>query len=276
MVDLRRRRGTLIIISLVLCALVLIVLQISGRYGGDELHNVGRRPFSPWQRAFHWVVGSVRDVFQNYILLVNLKDENSQLQEEVRRLKQENADLKESAQILERLQRLLLLKARVPGAMIAAEVVAYSPSAWLRTIVINKGQRDGVRKGFPVVTLEGVVGKVTRVSSSSSVVLLVIDRNSAVDSLVQRTRTRGILEGEGGGGCYLRYVSRTEDIQVGDHIVTSGLEGIFPKGLSLGEVAKVEKKAYGLFQEIEVMPSADLGRLEEVMVIVRPAGEGEG
>ncbi len=276
MVDLRRRRGTLIILSLVLCALVLIVLQISGRYGGDELHNVGRRPLSPWQRAFHWVVGSARTVFQNYILLVNLKEENHQLREEVRRLKQENANLKESAQTLERLQRLLLLKARVPGAMVAAEVVAYSPSAWFRTIVINKGQRDGVKKGFPAVTLEGVVGKVIKVSSSSSVVLLVIDRNSSVDCLVQRTRTRGILEGEGGGRCYLRYVSRTEDIQVGDHVVTSGLEGIFPKGLSLGEVAKVEKKAYGLFQEIEIMPSADLGRLEEVMVIVRPTGEGEG
>jgi rod shape-determining protein MreC len=276
MVDLRRRRGALIVISLVLCALVLIVLQISGRYGGDELHKVGLRPLSPWQRAFHWVVGSVGAVFQKYVILVNLKEENHQLQEEVRRLKQENADLKESAQTLERLQRLLLLKARVPAAMIAAEVVAYSPSAWFRTIVINKGQRDGVRKGFPVVTSEGVVGKVTRVSSRSSVVLLVIDRNSAVDCLAQRTRTRGILEGEGGDRCYLRYVSRTEDIQVGDHIVTSGLEGIFPKGLSLGEVAKVEKKAYGLFQEIEIMPSADLGRLEEVMVIVRPAGEGEG
>jgi rod shape-determining protein MreC len=276
MVDFRRRRGALIVIFLVLCALVLIVLQISGRYGGDELHNVGLRPLSPWQRAFHWVVGSVGAVFQKYVILVNLKEENHQLQEEVRRLKQENADLKESAQTLERLQRLLLLKARVPAAMIAAEVVAYSPSAWFRTIVINKGQRDGVRKGFPVVTSEGVVGKVTRVSSRSSVVLLVIDRNSAVDCLAQRTRTRGILEGEGGGRCYLRYVSRTEDIQIGDHIVTSGLEGIFPKGLSLGEVAKVEKKAYGLFQEIEIMPSADLGRLEEVMVIVRPAGEGEG
>jgi rod shape-determining protein MreC len=276
MVNLRRRRGTLIIISLVLCALVLIVLQISGRYGGDEFHKVGLRPLSPWQRAFHWFVGSVHAVFQNYILLVNLKDENHQLQEEVRRLKQENADLKESAQTLGRLQRLLLLKAQVPGAMIAAEVIAFSPSAWFRTIVINKGQRDGVKKGFPVVTLEGVVGKVTRVSSSSSVVLLVIDRNSSVDCLAQRTRTRGILEGEGGGRCYLRYVSRTEDIQVGDHIFTSGLEEIFPKGLSLGEVVKVEKKAYGLFQEIEVMPSADLGRLEEVMVIVRPAREGEG
>jgi rod shape-determining protein MreC len=160
--------------------------------------------------------------------------------------------------------------------MIAAEVVAYSPSAWFRTIVINKGQRDGVKKGFPVVTLEGVVGRVMRISSSSSVVLLVLDRNSSVDCLVQRNRIRGIVEGEGGGRCYLRYVPRTEDIQVGDHIITSGLGGIFPKGLSMGEVVRVEKKEYGLFQEIEVMPSADLSRLEEVMVIVIPAGEGEG
>jgi rod shape-determining protein MreC len=276
MVDHKRRRGTIIIISLVLCALVLVVLQISGRYGGDGLHAVGLKPLSPWQRAFHWVVGSIRGVFQNYVLLVNLKEENRQLEEEVRRLKQENADLKESAQTSERLQRLLALKGRVPGAAIAAEVVAHSPSAWFTTIVINKGQRDGVRKGFPVVTLEGVVGKVLRVSSSSSVVLLVLDRNSSVDCLVERTRQRGILEGEGGGRCFLRYVPRTADIQVGDHLVTSGLEGIFPKGLAMGDVVKVEKKEYGLFQEIEVMPSADLSRLEEVMVLVRPSAEGEG
>jgi rod shape-determining protein MreC len=276
MVDLKRRRGTLIIISLVLCALVLVVLQISGRYRGDGLSNVGLRPLSPWQRAIHGVVVGVRAVFQNYVFLINLKEENRQLEEEVRRLKQANADLKEATQTLVRLQRLLLLKAKIPAATIAAEVVAYSPSTWFRTIVINKGQRDGVKKGFPVVNLEGVVGRVVKISSSSSIVMLVIDRNSAVDCVVQRTRQRGIVEGVGDGRCYLRYVPRTEDIQVGDHIVTSGLEGIFPKGLEMGEVAKVEKKAYGLFQEIEVVPSVDLGRLEEVMVIVRPAGEGEG
>jgi rod shape-determining protein MreC len=276
MVDLRKRRGALVIISLVLCTVVLIVLQISGRYGGDELHNVGLRPLSPWQRALHRIIDSIDSVFKNHVLLVNLKEENRHIQEEVRRLKRENADLRESTQTLERLQRLLLLKAKVPAPMIAAEVVAYSSSAWFRTIVINKGQRDGMRKGLPVMTWEGVVGKVMRISSTSSVILLVIDRNSSVDCLVQRTRTRGILEGEGGGRCFLRYVPRTEDIQVGDHIVTSGLEGIFPKGLSMGEVVRVEKKAYGLFQEIEVMPSADLSRLEEVMVLVSPAREGEG
>ncbi|OGP52511.1 MAG: rod shape-determining protein MreC [Deltaproteobacteria bacterium RBG_13_52_11] len=276
MFDLRRRRGTLVIVSLVLCTVVLISLQISGRYKGDALHNLGLRLLSPGQRAFHWTVDSVRTVFQNYVFLVHLKEENYRLQEEVRRLKRENDDLKESAQALERLRRLLLLKERVPITMISAEVVAYSPSASFRTIVINKGERDGVKKGVPVVTWEGVVGRVMRISPSSSVVLLVIDRNSSVDCLVQRTRTRGIVEGEGGDRCYLRYVPRTEDIQVGDHIITSGLEGIFPKGLSMGEVVRVEKKEYGLFQEVEVTPSAHFSRLEEVMVILSPAGGGEG
>ncbi len=193
----------------------------------------------------------------------------------MRRLKRENAELKDSAQALERLRRLLLLKERVPAPMIAAEVVAYSPSASLRTIVINKGQRDGVKKGMPVVTWEGVVGRVMRISSGTSIVLLVIDRNSSVDCLAQRTRVQGIVEGDGGSRCYVRYVLRAEDIQVGDHIFTSGLEGIFPKGLSMGAVVRVERKEYGFFQEVEVIPSVHFSRLEEVMVILSPGG-GEG
>jgi rod shape-determining protein MreC len=273
MVDLRRRRGTLVIMSLVLCAVVLVSLQISGRYKVDALHRLGLQLLSPWPRAFHWVVGSVRDVLQNYILLVNLQEENRRLQEEVRRLQRANDDLTESAQAVERLRRLLSLKERMPATMISAEVIAYSPSALFRTIVINKGERDGVRKGMPVVTWEGVIGRVMRISSRSSVILLVIDRNSDVDVVVQRTRTRGIMEGGGETYCFLLYVPRTEDIQVGDHIITSGLEGIFPKGLAVGEVVKVVKKAHGLFQDVEVSPSAHFSRLEEVMVIAMPGGE---
>jgi rod shape-determining protein MreC len=276
MVDLKRRRGTLIIIFLVLFAVVLISLQISGRYEGDAPHNVGLKILSPWQRAFHWVVDSIRTVFRNHVFLVNLKEENRQLQEEVRRLKRENNKLKESAQAVERLRRLLLLKERVTAPVISAEVIAFSPSVWFRTIVINKGCRDGVEKGMPVVMWEGVVGKVIRTSSSTSIVLLIIDRNSSVDVLVQRTRTRGIMDGEGGARCYLRYAPRTEDIQVGDHLITSSLGEIFPKGLSVGEVVMVEKKEYGLFQTVEIRPSVDFFRLEEVMVILTPARKREG
>jgi rod shape-determining protein MreC len=276
MVDLRRRRGTLFIVLLVVCAIVLISLQISGRYEGDPLHACVLRVVSPPQRAFHWIIASIRSVFQNYILLVDLKEENSRLREEVQRLQLENNALRESVYAVERLRRLLRFKERVPATMIPAEVIAYSPSAWFRTIVINKGLRDGVQKGMPVVTWEGVVGTVMRTSPGSSVVLLVIDRNSSIDVLLQRTRIRGLVEGDGRSQCQLQHVRRTDDIKAGDHLITSGLGGIFPKGLSIGSVVRVERKEYGLFQEVEVRPSADFSRLEEVMVILRPTEEGEG
>lgn len=276
MVDLRRRRGTLFIVILIICAIVLISLQISGRYKADPLHNLVLRVISPPQRVLHWAISSIRSVVQNYILLGDLKQENLRLQEEVRRLQRENDELKESVYAVQRLQRLLQFKERVPATMIPAEVIAYSPSAWFRTIVINKGLHDGVEKDMPVVTWEGVVGKVMRASSGSSVVLLVVDRNSSIDVLVQRTRTRGLVEGDGGSRCQLRHVPRTDDIEAGDHLITSGLGGIFPKGLSMGDVVKVERKEYGLFQEIEIRPSADFSRLEEVMVILNASEEGEG
>ena len=276
MVDLRRRRGTLFIVIISVCAVVLISLQLSGRYEGDPLYNLVLRIISPPQRAFHWTITSIRSVFQNHIALVDLKQENLRLQDEVRRLQRENDELRESVYAVERLQRLLQFKERVPAAMISAEVIAYSPSAWFRTIVINKGQRDGISKDMPVVTWEGVVGKVMRTSPGSSIVLLVIDRNSSIDVLVQRTRSRGIVEGDGRSRCQLQHVPRTDDIEAGDHLITSGLGGIFPKGLSLGDVVMVERKEYGLFQEVEVRPSADFSRLEEVMVILHPIEEGEG
>jgi len=276
MVDLRRRRGNLVIVILIISAVFLISLQISGRYGGDFLHNFVLRIIAPPQRAVHWTIASIRTVFQNHILLSDLKKENLRLQAEVHRLQRENDALRESAQAVGRLRRLLLFKQQVSAPMIPAEVIASSPSAWFRTIVINKGHRDGLNKGMPVVTWEGVVGRVMRTSPGSSIILLIVDRNSSVDVLVQRTRARGIVEGDGASRCQLRYVPRTDDIQAGDRIITSGLGGIFPKGLSLGEAVMVEQKDYGLFHVVEVRPSADFSRLEEVMVILHPGGEREG
>jgi rod shape-determining protein MreC len=275
MADLRRRRGTLFIVILLVCAVSFISLQISDRSQGGFLHNLVLRIISPSQHAFHWTIASIRTFFKNHAFLIDLKEENLRLQEEVHRLQRENDELRESAQAVERLQRLLFFKERVPAAMIPAEIIAYSPSAWFRTIVINKGLRDGVREGMPVVTWEGVVGKVMRTAPGSSIILLIIDRNSSVDVLVQRTRTRGIVEGDGESRCQLQYVPRTDDIQIDDRIITSGLGGVFPKGLSMGEVVKVEKKEYGLFQTVEVRPSADFLRLEEVMVILSTMAEKE-
>jgi rod shape-determining protein MreC len=276
MFDLRRHRAGLIIFLLILCAGFSIYLQLGSRSAGDTFHSVGLQIVAPFQHAFHWGVNSVHSVFNNYAFLINVRRENRQLQEEVSRLRRENNDLRESAQGFERLRNLLLLKERFRLTMITAEVLASSPSAWPRTIVINKGERDGIKKDMPVATWEGLVGRILRASPHTAVVLLIIDRNSAVDAVVQRTRTQGILEGEGGVRCSVRYVARGEDVKIGDTIITSGMEGVFPKGLSLGEVVRIVKKDYGLFQQIEVTPSVHFSRLEEVMVIVSPVREREG
>jgi rod shape-determining protein MreC len=118
-----------------------------------------------------------------------------------------------------------------------------------------------------VVTSEGVVGRVIEVSLHTAKVLLITDPNSAMDVIVQRSRTQGIMEGKVEEVCVLKYVQKNEDVQVGDKVITSGLGGIFPKGLVTGTVTKVERKRPGIFQYIEVTPSVDFSRLEEVLIL---------
>src|SRR6185295_1055291 len=148
-----------------------------------------------------------------------------------------------------------------------------------RTILIGRGETDGVVRGAAVLAPQGVVGHVFQTSPHSARVLLVSDHNSGVDALVQRTRARGIVQGTVDAGCVLKYVKRTEDVQVGDTLVTSGLDGIFPKGLPVGRVTAIDKRGQGLFQSAEVAPRVDVDQLEEVLVTrgtvvpVEPAGE---
>ena len=138
--------------------------------------------------------------------------------------------------------------------------------------MINRGARDLIEKDQAVVTHRGVVGRCIEVSSSTSRVLLITDINSSVDALVQRTRSRGIVEGRGTSLCELKYVANTEDVMIGDLVVTAGLCGIFPKGLPIGTVSRIEQNNFGLFQYIELKPSVDLNKLEEVSILL-PAGE---
>ena len=132
---------------------------------------------------------------------------------------------------------------------------------------MNQGENDGVAKDMAVATSEGVVGRVIEVSRNTAKVLLITDANSAVDVIVQRSRAQGILEGKIEETCILKYVQKSEEVQVGDRVITSGLGGIFPKGLVVGTVTKVDRKRPGIFQYIEVTPAVDLSKLEEVLIL---------
>lgn len=150
----------------------------------------------------------------------------------------------------------------------AAQVIARDPTPWFRTVTINKGKADGLRKGMPVVIPEGVVGQVVATTGGYARVLLIIDPNNAVDALVQRSRARGVVSGGPGGACQFKYVLRKEDVRLGDTLVTSGLDRVFPKGFRVGMVSGLFRRHAGIFQEVTISPAVDFDKLEEVLVIL--------
>src|SRR5207247_9702217 len=156
------------------------------------------------------------------------------------------------------------------GELLTARVIGRDATGLARTLTIDRGESAGVARGAAALAPAGVVGQVFLVSRHAARVLLVSDHNSGVDVLVQRTRARGIVQGTIEAGCVLKYVKRTEDVQVGDELVTSGMDGIFPKGLPVGRVVAIDKRGQGLFQSAEVAPRVDVDQLEEILVTRGP------
>ena len=215
------------------------------------------------QRALLWV----RGVGEQYIFLTQVQQENQDLKRTASALREENNRLKEALWTEERLKKLSYLQYQYASVSRVAQIFARDPSSWFKTVLVNKGEKDGVAKDMAVVTSDGVVGRVIEVSLHTAKVLLITDPNSAMDVIVQRSRTQGIMEGKVEEVCVLKYVQKNEDVQVGDKVITSGLGGIFPKGLMTGTVTRVERKRPGIFQYIEVTPSVDFSRLEEVLIL---------
>ncbi|MEW6615061.1 MAG: rod shape-determining protein MreC [Thermodesulfobacteriota bacterium] len=264
----RRYRVIVIAVSLCIVSILLISLNIKERKKPHLFQKIIFEVSSPFQKTIQSTVGGVKTLWGNYIFLVNLKKENTALSKTINALKEENLRLREAAIANMRLRKLLLFKDEFRSPMVPAEVISEDPSSWFKTIILDKGSKDGIEKKMAVVTSEGMVGRVIGVYRSVSKVLLSTDHSSAIDVMVQRTRAKGILEGMVNQTCQLKYVSRADDVRIGDDIISSGLGGIFPKGLLLGRVSKIKKEGSGLFQYIEVTPSVDFTKLEEVFIVV--------
>jgi len=263
----RRYTFLVFVILLLLSALVLMSLRVKQRKGIDFFDALLIELCSPFLKTSTFVINTIQGVFQDYIFLVHLQKENTLLKQRIVELQKENHQLKEMALANERLQKSLQFREKISPSMIATEVIGQDPSSWFKSVTINKGEKDGLRKGMAVISPEGVVGQILKTGPYHSTVLLITDYNSAIDSIVQRTRAKAIVEGKGENRCQLKYLLRTEEVVVGDIVVTSGLSGNFPKGLVVGEIRKVEKTGQGVFQYAELVPSIDLSKLEEVLVI---------
>ena len=225
---------------------------------------------APFQKASSKSIRFLKDIWYHYFFLVHVAKENENLQKALDKALEKNIRYKEIQLSDSRLRSLLNFKKSMADPVLSAEVIGKDPSPWFKTILIDKGKEDGLARGMSVVVPKGIAGQITEVSSHYSKVLLIIDPNSAVDALVQSGRARGIIKGDAAGQCLFKYVLRKHNIKIGDVVVSSGLDGVFPKGLAVGRVSNVYKPKAGIFQEVTVTPFVDFEKLEEVLVVLNP------
>lgn len=224
------------------------------------------------------VASGVSSAIEEYVYLVEVQRENQRLSYENARLAQQVRDLEEVERENERLRSLLMLRDQIPGEKISARVIGKDISALFRVIRIriDRGRDDRIVKGMPVVSTEGLVGQISRVEDRYADVMLTIDEGSAVDVVVQRTNSRGILRGTGETDNYksrIQYLLRADEVRVGDTVYTSGLGRRFPPNIKVGTISNVEKREFDLYQLAEVTPSVNFSRLEEVFVLTSGARE---
>lgn len=228
--------------------------------------------FAPIQRGVKSIHSEVTGFFTNYLINVNASKENDSLRNKINDLEGKLFELDEIEKENIRLKQLMEFGSEISHKKILAQVVAWDASSDFRVIRINKGFKDGVRLQAPVVTADGLVGYIYRLTDHFADILTLLDSSNRVDGIIQRVRTHGIVEGYSFERCLMKYVSRTEPIILNDVVITSGLGNIYPKGIRVGTVSRIERESYGITQHVEVTPVVDFGTLEEVAVLV---GQGD-
>ena len=269
---LKRHPLIIIILSLLLAVQVFSLST-------DEKHMPA--PFSKFilnltyypQKFTYEVTDSMINIWQNYIDLVDVRNENKRLMLENAQLRHENMQLLEAKLQNDRLKKLLEFKDYAQARTLTANVIAGSPSInRTEVVIIDKGNNDGISEGMPIATFEGIVGRVYLVGDRDAEVMLITDPLSAVDAYIHRTRARGIVKGTG-LGCVMEYIESKTDLSIGDKVISSGKDGFFPKGVVIGTVEEIERK--GNFLSAKVSPNVELNSLEEVLVIRGPSDKME-
>ncbi len=256
------------IILLVIITLPLVSINMEQKEMEDTWFN---QPFAflaqSVQNLFFGLSQGVRSTTANYINIINIKSKNKNLQKENNELKTRLNLFTENANELERLRTLLGFQKNSKMELIPAQVIGRNLVTDHNTITINKGTDHGLKSGQAVLTVSGAVGYVFKPTARSSHVMLITDRYSVVDALIQKTRAHGLIEGKTKETCVLQYAERTEDLKDGDLIVTGGLDNIFPKGYPLGVIYNIERKTKSASLSIEVKPVVDATKVEEVFVV---------
>src|SRR5271168_4434148 len=256
---------------------VLLILSLHLISNGVRPGDLAARPqsailevVSPLDTAFTHLSDGASSIVADYVDLLHVRDENAHLRIELSKVKSDQARLAELEVENQHLGDLLELKDALDTNAIAANVIGSDATGLSRTLILASGTSEGLRPGMAVLANEGVVGKIITVSPHASRVLLIDDHNSALDGFDQRSRARGIVAGLVDDGLRLKYADRSQEIQEGDSIVTSGLDGIFPRGLLVGTVKNVRRQGPGLFLDVSITPAVDFRELEQVLIVTQP------
>jgi rod shape-determining protein MreC len=273
MLFFKKYQGLAIAFVFIVASLVLLSYHLKRPGQVGFFKKVVMEAASPVEKGIHSTSRGIKEVWDRYLFLVGLESENRNLRKKIAELQNEINSYREMYYEVGRLKKLLSLEETIIYSAVAARVISHERSSLFKTIIIDKGTDEGLNESLPVVTHQGIVGRVIESSWNVSRVLLVTDYNSNIDALVQGSRAQGIMQGGGQQLARLKYVQRTDEVKAGDTVVTSGLGGIFPKGLVLGTVVVAEKGEKGLFQSVEVAPTVDFTKLEEVLVLIPERGK---
>lgn len=266
---LKRYRRIIVAFSVVVVLVISMSFTTRERDGVTWGEEVLSEALAPLQRIATVGLGGIRDLYQQVVTLWDLRSINEALAQKVadyeillneaRELRSENA----------RLRQLFGFTSQNPVTFIPAKVIGRTADQWFSSIIVDKGSSSGVVKDMPVVTGDGLAGRVVRVTPHTSTMMLLTSRDSRVGGLVQRSRDPGIVEGdlEGANVLHIRFFSRDADVMPGDAIVTSGLGQVFPKGLLIGTVVKVGVEEFGLVKYALISPAVNFSRLEEVLIL---------
>jgi rod shape-determining protein MreC len=226
----------------------------------------------PFYSSMFFVKDNVKRLLNSYLLLVTVSQENEFLKKENARLRMDNAGLMEKDHENRRLKNFLVLKTSLDYPSILAQVIGLDASGVYRTVFINRGREDGITYNMPVMVSDGVVGKILGASAKMSQVGLITDPSVSIDARIDRTRDRGVVVGDSNNACVMKYLNRKASLKPGDKVITSGLDGVFPKGLLIGVVESVQPGQQGLFLEARVQPTANFFEMEEVLIILTKHG----
>jgi rod shape-determining protein MreC len=268
LLDIRRRSGYLFL-AVMLFHVILISAQVNARSGVPVLEAVTFGVFAQVQRGLSTGILSVRRTWGKYVWLRGVQAENADLRRQLEAVQVQYQERRAQADRAQSLEELLTLRDRSNLETVAAEIIAASASPDFRTLTIDKGTNQNLKSDMAVIGAAGVVGRIVVPSRNAAKVQLLIDRNAAAGALIERSRAQGVVLGGGDERLRLEYVAEASDVAVGDLVVTSGIDGIYPKGFTIGQVESVEKNG-PTYRRITIKPAVNFSTLEAVLVVLTP------